>query len=398
VAAFFRIRQLAITMPFPFIEECLKGLYLTYVRNARFTNEQSIPVLTFMGNCIVELFGLDMKSSFSHGFVYIRQLAMVLRNALIKKTKDSLSSVFNWQFLNSLRVWAAVVAQYPNKDELKDLVFPLVQVLMGVEKLAHSPRLIPFRLHTARLLNQLSASGCVFIPVSAILLDILVSPEIHKKPQPSTDLPSKFDSIIKLPEHLTAHQQDSVFNTTMELLHQTLDIYSYNPGFPEYSAAIKSSLTAFTKTTKIAKWRAGVKGEIEYINKQALWITQKRSALSSGPSNQQAGNGSLGFETLRPADKPPAARRLEAANRAKTNAEQLANRQEAEYQLKQKEKAEKLEAKRLKKKLKREEQLEARAGKKMKTEKGHYESKDKENEDDDVVEDGFDWDDDEDEE
>lgn len=103
---------------------------MTYVRNARFTNEQSIPVLTFMGNCIVELFGLDMKSSFSHGFVYIRQLAMVLRNAMVKKSKDSLASVFTWQFLNSLRVWSAVVTQYPKKDELSDLCFPLVQVNM----------------------------------------------------------------------------------------------------------------------------------------------------------------------------------------------------------------------------------------------------------------------------
>jgi nucleolar complex protein 2 len=40
VAAFFRVRQMAVAMPFPCVEECLKGLYLTYARNARFMNEQ----------------------------------------------------------------------------------------------------------------------------------------------------------------------------------------------------------------------------------------------------------------------------------------------------------------------------------------------------------------------
>jgi len=29
VAAFFRVRQLAMTQPFPMVEDCLKGLYLT---------------------------------------------------------------------------------------------------------------------------------------------------------------------------------------------------------------------------------------------------------------------------------------------------------------------------------------------------------------------------------
>ena len=41
-----------------------QGLYLTYVRNAKFINEQSLPAITFMGNCVVELYGLDVNSSF----------------------------------------------------------------------------------------------------------------------------------------------------------------------------------------------------------------------------------------------------------------------------------------------------------------------------------------------
>ena len=126
IAAFFRLRQLAIVMPFPCVEDCLKGLYLTYARNARFVNDQSLPVLTFMGNCVVELYGLELASSYQHAFVYVRQLALLLRNALVKKTKDSVQAVFNWQYLSCLRCWAAVVSAYP--DQLSGLAYPLTQV------------------------------------------------------------------------------------------------------------------------------------------------------------------------------------------------------------------------------------------------------------------------------
>ena len=41
--AFLRVRQLALAQPYPFVELCLKGAYLAYVRNAKFVNEQSAP-------------------------------------------------------------------------------------------------------------------------------------------------------------------------------------------------------------------------------------------------------------------------------------------------------------------------------------------------------------------
>ena len=36
--------------------------------------------------------------------------------------------MFNWQYLNCLRVWAAVVAAYPAETQLRDLAYPLIQV------------------------------------------------------------------------------------------------------------------------------------------------------------------------------------------------------------------------------------------------------------------------------
>lgn len=87
--AFIRIRQMALTQPFPFIEQCLKSTYLAYAKRAKFATAASVtsllPTITFMGNCIVELYSLDYASSYQHAFVYIRQLALHLRSAIQKK-------------------------------------------------------------------------------------------------------------------------------------------------------------------------------------------------------------------------------------------------------------------------------------------------------------------------
>jgi nucleolar complex protein 2 len=111
ILAFMNIRQMALDIPFPFIERCLKvrsttnyflrheksnsldffvlvqGIYLTFVRNAKFMNAQSRPIITFMCNCVVELYGIDFVSSYQHAFVYIRQLAVHLNNAANTKNK-----------------------------------------------------------------------------------------------------------------------------------------------------------------------------------------------------------------------------------------------------------------------------------------------------------------------
>lgn len=55
VTAVPRARQLAITQPFPFVELTLKGTYLSYVRSAKFMNEQSAPRIALMRNCVAEV-------------------------------------------------------------------------------------------------------------------------------------------------------------------------------------------------------------------------------------------------------------------------------------------------------------------------------------------------------
>ena len=78
---------MAVQLPALWLDPILKGAYKTYAANARFLTANSAGRIAFLGTCVVELYGLDRGAAYPLAFVYIRQLAMLLRAALTMKTK-----------------------------------------------------------------------------------------------------------------------------------------------------------------------------------------------------------------------------------------------------------------------------------------------------------------------
>lgn len=245
--AFLRIRQLALTQPFPFIEDCLKALYLSYAKSAKFVTETSLPTLTFMGNCLVELYSIDIDSSYQHAFIYIRQLALHLRSALQKKTKESFQVVYCWQYLYCLKLWTSVLSANPAENELRSLVYPLTEIILGVSRLLPTTRHLPIRLHCVRLLQQLASSVSMFIPTTPILFEALDLKELYMKPKKKKMKNGKSPSILRLPLVLklpkddtlrTADQLEPCVSEIFVLLNREVDLYRYSVGFPEFSIQI----------------------------------------------------------------------------------------------------------------------------------------------------------------
>jgi len=423
--AFLRIRQLSVTQPFPFIEQCLKASYLAYAKRAKFANAAAVtsllPTLTFMGNCVVELYSLDYASSYQHAFVYIRQLALHLRTALQKKTPESFRVVYCWQYIHCLKLWTAVLASAcssvpgetltkASEEEtelLRSLVYPLTEIILGVARLIPTSRHLPLHMHCVRLLQQLASSTERYIPTTSILLDALNLKEIMLKPKKVQTRGTSVRGIrlpllLKLPKESTlrtTEQLDACLGEIFVLLNREVDMYRYSPCIPEFTVSICQRLRKFAKETKNGKHRAFARGCIELCEKHAKLATKARSLLRESPKDIKR------LEALKPKEAPSMKERYEVSvskeNRLETTAQPVISKaakkkalaQQKEELAKQKEEAIKAERASKKRSL----EVFNKAKKRAKL-AGIDLKQDSRELGDDEVKEGIDWSDDEDEE
>ena len=94
----------------------LQGMYLTYARNSKFQNMRSQRHIDFMALCVVEVYSMDKSSAYQHAFVYIRQLAVDLRQA---STPPCAFSQPRWEALSGggCVAWAVCSQQTHKNDE-----------------------------------------------------------------------------------------------------------------------------------------------------------------------------------------------------------------------------------------------------------------------------------------
>lgn len=92
--------------------------------------------------------------------------------------------------------------QPQQQQQLRELVFPLTQIILGVLRLAPSARHCPLALHCLTLLQRLAAAARVFVPCASACLDLLESPALlgtnKKKPKPTTDAPPNLALAVRL--------------------------------------------------------------------------------------------------------------------------------------------------------------------------------------------------------
>ncbi|KAK1740920.1 nucleolar complex protein 2 [Skeletonema marinoi] len=272
--AFLRIRQLAITQPYPLIEDCLKMTYLSYAQRSKFGTASNVtsvlPTLTFMGNCIVELYTLDYASAYQHAFIYIRQLALHLRTALMKHTPESLAAL-----------WVAVLSASQKKNDSLDESSSKLGGGAGKDEEANLLR------------SLLAASTESFIPTTSLLLGILDLKEISMKPLrqgggKGGNKKKKKDDVrgLRLPLILSCPRRlDAVLKETFVLLNREVDLYRYSPGFPEFTFTILQRLRKFNKDVSNGRWRAYAKGTIELCDKYSALVIQGRSTLVDAPKD-----------------------------------------------------------------------------------------------------------------
>jgi len=306
--AFLRIRQMAVELPGAVAEECFRSMYLKFARQTKSFNEYTAPSEMFMMQSVAELYGTDLSIAYQQAFLYIRQLALHLRAALLKKTDETNRQVSSMQFLNCLRLWTRVVCSYPSVEGgLGALAFPLVQVILGaVSTNAASIYFTPMKFNLLSCLHQLAASCKVFIPTTSSIMETLENPELVSKATGSTDLAPRLEYLVRLPPNAASKAvcRDAIVQEAVQLLRQDVEIYRFHVGFPEYVYLVVRRLKSFLKRCKVSKWRDQLRTLVGQIEQYSAVVQRARKDLSVGPM------AVTDFEPLLTAGSPCAPERL----------------------------------------------------------------------------------------
>ncbi|KAL3162814.1 hypothetical protein ABBQ32_009271 [Trebouxia sp. C0010 RCD-2024] len=281
------IRHMAAMLPPPALELALKGVYRSFVQNAKFVNAASVPHIHFMASCVVEMFGLDMAASYQQAFSAIRQLAVLLRGALAMRTKDAFREVYCWQTLNCLELWAKLLAAHADKQELRPLVYPLTQVLIGAVRLVPTPRYFPLRLRCIRALLALGKAVHQFIPLSPLLLEMLQWGELSKRPQAGAGGLPDLTLQLRVSKNTLRSPafQEEIVSQVLELLAEHLGQWSCSIAFPELAHLPLLHLRKFSKQCKVERFRTSSRALADALDRNMAFVTQRRLQVDFSPKD-----------------------------------------------------------------------------------------------------------------
>lgn len=290
VVAFLFLRDLCIRLGSDCLDDCFKGIYKAYILNCHFINAVKLQHIQFLSNCVVELLGVDLPSAYQHAFVFIRQLAMILRDAFNVKTKEAFRKVYEWKFINCLELWTGAVCAYCSEADMKPLAYPLTQIISGVARLVPTARYFPLRLRCVRMLNRIAASTGTFIPVSMLLLDMLEMKELNRPPSGGVGKAVDLRTVLKVskPTLKTRAFQEACVYSVVEELAEHLAQWSYSVAFFELSFIPSVRLRDFCKSTKVERFRKEMRQLIRQVDANSEFTNERRMSITFQPNNPSA--------------------------------------------------------------------------------------------------------------
>ncbi|KAL3235304.1 Nucleolar complex protein 2 [Nakaseomyces bracarensis] len=286
------------------LEQVLKTTYSTFIKSCRRTNIRTMPLINFQKNSAAELFGIDEVLGYQVGFEFIRQLAIHLRNTINSTTKktskgnsaDAYKIVYNWQFCHSLDFWSRVLSfscnpekEDKNESPLRQLIYPLVQVTIGVTRLIPTPQFFPLRFYLIRSMIRLSQNTGVYISIYPLLSEILSSTAFTKTPKKSQNLVAfDFEYNIKCTAAYlgTKTYQEGLCEQFIDLISEYFVLYCKSIAFPELTTPVIISLRRYAKSSKNFKFNKQILNIVEKLTQNSKFIEQKRAKVDFSPNNK----------------------------------------------------------------------------------------------------------------
>ncbi|TDZ20591.1 Nucleolar complex protein 2 [Colletotrichum orbiculare MAFF 240422] len=304
ITAFLVLRKLVVIGDKGIRETVLKATYQGLVSGCRATNVNTIQGINLMKNSAAELWGIDQSVGYTTAFTFIRQLAIHLRNSIVKKEKDAHKIIYNWQYTHSLDFWSCVLSEHcsPLKEaeagkegQLKLLIYPLVQVTMGAMRLVPSPTFFPLRFHLVRSLLRLSRATNTYIPLASVLLEVLEASDMKRFPKASSIKALDFNVAYKATKayNRTRIYQDGVGEQVVELFGEYFTIWAKSIAFPEFTLPVIVQLKRWIKQAR--KKSTGNRNNkiisilvllVQKLEANAKFIEEKRSKVDFAPKDR----------------------------------------------------------------------------------------------------------------
>lgn len=272
-----------------FYENCLKNMYLSFVRNAKQVSAGKLSSVNFMINSLSEVYAMDMSQSYPHAFVYIRQLALHLRKAVLKPSKENKFAVYSWQFVNSLRAWGKMlcVNAKSKSSELRPLVYPFVQITLQTMDLVSSIHYCPLRLVCADMLNDICEHCDVYIPMSPSIVRVFGFKVFTERPVNATTKPVQFELVLKVSEaeSKSKQYQEVVVEKCFNALRRHFTVFSRSIAFPELVFMTNKALTGFAKASKVSRFSKQAETLVQQLKHNSNWILSHRNKIDFAPKD-----------------------------------------------------------------------------------------------------------------
>lgn len=277
------------------VDFCLKSTYHTLIRNTRNTKPHTLEHIALMKNTACELFTLHADASYQQAFGFIRQLAISLRNCLKLKTQEQFQTVLQWPYLHCLDFWSLVLAKTCHVDReqgvpshMRPLIYPLVQVSLGVGRLVPMSRYFPLRLHVIESMLRLIQATHVYVPLAPLIIEVLESAEFQRRGKGATLKPLDLETTFRAPAAYvrTRIYADQLADEFAYVLLEFLATQARHIAFPELVIPIIVQLRRALKTSPCVRLNEAVRPLLDKIRMNATWIEQRRSQVEFAPSDQ----------------------------------------------------------------------------------------------------------------
>ncbi|EAS05513.2 Noc2p family protein (macronuclear) [Tetrahymena thermophila SB210] len=283
--AFIVIRRICKNTKSEEVDKIFRRVYAAYFENVRHVSWRTYESVIFMINCYTELMMEHKDAAYYIGFSYLRQIAVLLKDNMAKKGDEM--KVFNWQVINSLKLWSQTISRQPADEDLGQLLYPLVELIIGVNQFSNSQEYVPLKFHLIQCLNSIAQKTDTFIPTLKLIKDVLNSGEFRKKKTQSTKKPFDFSISLKIDNKYknTNVLWNEIFKFGLDLSAEYLAIYSRDIGFPEMCYNYIKYLKKLSDSVQFVVYKMQIKELMKTIRASVDLVLSKRKGVNFAPKN-----------------------------------------------------------------------------------------------------------------